>query len=54
MAAPEGAETELEAPTAEEIAADPQYEQVGAQESAGEQVATGVASPPVSPAEDAS
>src|SRR5205823_650846 len=41
-----------EAPSAEEVAADPQYEQIGAKESAGEQVATGVASPPVSPAED--
>jgi small subunit ribosomal protein S2 len=39
-----------EAPSAEEIAEEPAYEQIGAQESAGEEVATGVASPPV-PAE---
>jgi len=38
------------APSAEEVAQDPAYEQIGAQESAGEEVATGVASPPV-PAE---
>jgi small subunit ribosomal protein S2 len=38
------------APTAEEVAADPQYEQVGAQENAGEEVSSGVASAPV-PAE---
>jgi small subunit ribosomal protein S2 len=37
---------------AEEVAADPAYEVVAAQESTGEQVATGVASPPV-PAEAA-
>jgi small subunit ribosomal protein S2 len=47
MAAAEREEAEAEAPTTEEVAADPQYEQVGAQESAGEEVATGVASPPV-------
>jgi small subunit ribosomal protein S2 len=41
---------EPEAPSAEEVAEDPAYEQIGAQESAGEEVATGVASPPV-PAE---
>src|SRR5207248_8265568 len=52
MAAPEGEAAEPEAPSAEEVAADAQYEQIGAKESAGEQVATGVASPPVSPAED--
>ena len=40
-------EPEEEAPTAEEIAAEPEYEQIGAHESAGEEVATGVASPPV-------
>jgi small subunit ribosomal protein S2 len=40
-------------PTAEEVAADPQYEQVGARESAGEEVASGTASPPV-PAEASS
>ena len=39
-----------EAPSADEIAEEPAYEQIGAQESAGEEVATGVASPPV-PAE---
>jgi small subunit ribosomal protein S2 len=37
-----------EAPTAEEVAEDPAYEQVGADESAGDEVPTGVvASPPV-------
>ena len=36
---------------AQEIAEDPQYEQVAARESAGEDVASGSASPPVSPAE---
>ena len=41
---------EPEAPSAEEIAEEPAYEQIGAQESAGEEVASGVASPPV-PAE---
>jgi small subunit ribosomal protein S2 len=49
--APEAAE-EPEARSAEEIAEEPAYEQIGAQESAGEEVATGVASPPV-PAEAA-
>jgi small subunit ribosomal protein S2 len=45
---PEQAEQPEEAePLAEEIAQEPAYEQVGAQESAGEEVATGVASPPV-------
>jgi small subunit ribosomal protein S2 len=34
-------------PTAEEVAADPQYEQVAARESAGEEVPSGTASPPV-------
>jgi small subunit ribosomal protein S2 len=43
-------EPEAEAPSAEEVAEDPAYEQIGAQESAGEEVPTGVASPPV-PAE---
>ena len=46
-AEPEAEEPEPPAPSAEEIAADPQYEQIAAQESAGEEVATGVASPPV-------
>jgi small subunit ribosomal protein S2 len=41
---------EAEAPAAEEVAEDPAYEQVGARESAGEEVASGSASPPV-PAE---
>ena len=41
---------EPEAPTAEEVAEDPAYEQIGAGERAGEEVATGTASPPV-PAE---
>ena len=36
-----------EGPSAEEIAEEPAYEQIGAQESAGEEVPTGVASPPV-------
>jgi small subunit ribosomal protein S2 len=40
-------EPEAEAPSAEEVAEDPAYEQIGAQESAGEEVPTGVASPPV-------
>jgi small subunit ribosomal protein S2 len=43
-------EPEPEAPTAEEIAEEPAYEQVGAQESSGEDVPSGSASPPV-PAE---
>jgi small subunit ribosomal protein S2 len=38
---------EPEAPSAEEIAEEPGYEQIGARESSGEEVATGVASPPV-------
>ena len=38
---------EPESPSAEEVAEEPAYEQVGARESAGEEVATGVASPPV-------
>jgi small subunit ribosomal protein S2 len=49
--------TDAEEPAAraaEEVAADPAYEVVGARESAGEEVATGVASPPVSPAEEGS
>ena len=53
MAQPEPAaepEPEAEGPSAEEIAEEPGYEQIGAQESAGEEVPTGVASPPV-PAE---
>ena len=50
MAAPTPEPEETEGPSAEEVAQDPAYEQVGAQESAGEEVATGVASPPV-PAE---
>jgi small subunit ribosomal protein S2 len=41
---------EPETRTAEEIAEEPAYEQIGAHESAGEEVATGSASPPV-PAE---
>jgi small subunit ribosomal protein S2 len=49
LAAPAGAETPP-AREADEVAADPAYEVVAAQESAGEEVATGVASPPV-PAE---
>jgi small subunit ribosomal protein S2 len=48
QAAPAEAE-EAEARPAEEVAADPAYEVVGARESAGEEVASGVASPPVSP-----
>jgi small subunit ribosomal protein S2 len=40
-------EPEAETRSAEEIAEEPAYEQVGARESAGEEVATGVASPPV-------
>ena len=43
-------EPEAEAPSAEEVAEDPAYEQIGAQENAGDEVPTGVASPPV-PAE---
>jgi small subunit ribosomal protein S2 len=43
-------EQEPEAPTAEEVAEDPAYEQVGTQESSGEEVPSGSASPPV-PAE---
>jgi len=50
MAAPTPEPEETEGPSAEEVAQDPAYEQIGAQESAGEEVATGVASPPV-PAE---
>jgi small subunit ribosomal protein S2 len=42
--APSAEET---APSAEEVAADPQYEVVAARESAGEDVASGTASPPV-------
>src|SRR5947207_1107403 len=41
------AEAEPEARSAEDVAEDAAYEQVGAQESSGEEVATGVASPPV-------
>jgi len=41
---------ETEAPSAEEVSQDPTYEQIGAHESAGEEVASGSASPPV-PAE---
>jgi small subunit ribosomal protein S2 len=41
---------EPEASAAEEVAEEPAYEQVGARESAGEEVASGSASPPV-PAE---
>jgi small subunit ribosomal protein S2 len=44
------AEPEAEAPTAEEVAEDPAHEQVGTQESSGEEVPPGSASPPV-PAE---
>jgi small subunit ribosomal protein S2 len=48
MAPPAAGETEEpEAPSAEEVAEEPAYEQIGARESAGEEVATGVASPPV-------
>jgi small subunit ribosomal protein S2 len=48
MAAPPAEQPEEpESPTAEEVAEDPAYEQIGARESAGEEVATGVASPPV-------
>jgi small subunit ribosomal protein S2 len=43
-------EPEAEAPSAEEVGEDPAYEQIGAQENAGDEVPTGVASPPV-PAE---
>jgi hypothetical protein len=39
--------TEAEAPTAEEVADEPAYEQIGARESAGDEVASGSASPPV-------
>jgi small subunit ribosomal protein S2 len=49
-----GGEPEPAAPSADEIAEDPQYEQIAARESAGEEVASGVASPPVSPAEEQS
>jgi len=38
---------EPESPTAEDVAEESAYEQVGARESAGEEVATGVGSPPV-------
>jgi small subunit ribosomal protein S2 len=41
------ADAEPAAPSAEEVAADPQYEVVAARESAGEEVASGTASPPV-------
>jgi small subunit ribosomal protein S2 len=47
MAAPAAEEPEPEAPSAEEIAEEPAYEQIAARESTGEEVATGVASPPV-------
>ena len=50
MAQPEPAaepEPEGEGRSSEETAEEPAYEQVGARESAGEEVATGVASPPV-------
>jgi small subunit ribosomal protein S2 len=48
LAAPEDRPEEAEAaPSAEEIAEAPEYEKVGAQETAGEEVATAVASPPV-------
>jgi hypothetical protein len=47
MAPVNGAEAEAAAPSAEEVAADPQYEVVAARESAGEEVASGTASPPV-------
>jgi small subunit ribosomal protein S2 len=47
MAATTNGEPEPAAPSAEEIATDPQYEQIAARESAGEEVATGTASPPV-------
>jgi small subunit ribosomal protein S2 len=47
MAPPAAEEPEPEAPSAEEIAEEPAYEQIGARESTGEEVATGVASPPV-------
>ena len=49
-AAPPAEAEETDARPAEEVAADPAYEVVGARESAGEEVASGVASPPVSPA----
>jgi small subunit ribosomal protein S2 len=42
---------EAEAPTAEEVAEDPAYEQIGQQESSGEEVPSGSASPPVPAAE---
>jgi small subunit ribosomal protein S2 len=47
VASTNGEEPQPETPTAEEVAADPQYEQVAARESAGEEVASAVASPPV-------
>ena len=47
LAAPPADEAEPGAPSADEVAADPQYEVVGARESAGEEVASGTASPPV-------
>jgi small subunit ribosomal protein S2 len=47
---PAAPEPQPDAPAAEAVAEDPQYEKVAAHESAGEQVATGTASPPV-PAE---
>jgi small subunit ribosomal protein S2 len=46
-ASPNGGEATPEPPSAEELAADPQFEQVAAPESTGEEVASGVASPPV-------
>ena len=50
MAPPAAEEGEAEeGRPAEEVAADPAYEVVGARESAGEEVASGVASPPVPP-----
>jgi small subunit ribosomal protein S2 len=47
VASTNGEEPQPEAPAAEEVAADPQYEKIAAQESAGDEVATGAASPPV-------
>ena len=50
MAPPAAEEGEAEeGRPAEEVAADPAYEVVGARESAGDEVASGVASPPVPP-----
>ena len=45
--ATEAEATEAEAPAAEEVAEEPAYEQIRARESAGEEVASGSASPPV-------